>query len=152
MDIRKLSINDYEEIYELWMSMPGMGLNDIDDSKSGIDLYLKRNPNTCFAAVVSEKIVGVILSGHDGRRGYIYHTAVSVAERNKGIGSALIDTVLKALKDEGIHKTALVVFKSNDIGNTFWERKGFSTREDLNYRNKSLTDLKYRVRNVYENN
>jgi ribosomal protein S18 acetylase RimI-like enzyme len=142
MEIRKLTINDYEEIYELWMSTPGMGLNDIDDSKSGIDKYMKRNPNTCFVAVVSGKIVGVILSGHDGRRGYIHHTAVSITSRNKGIGSALIDTALKALKDEGIHKVALVVFKGNDIGNTFWERKGFGTREDLSYRNKALTDLK----------
>ncbi len=142
MEIRKLTINDYEEIYELWMSTPGMGLNDIDDSKSGIDKYLKRNPNTCFVALVSGKIAGVILSGHDGRRGYIHHTAVSIADRNKGIGSALIDTALKALKGEGIHKVALVVFKNNGIGNTFWERKGFNTREDLNYRNKALTDLK----------
>ena len=142
MEIRKLTINDYEEIYELWMSTPGMGLNDIDDSKSGIDKYMKRNPNTCFVAVVSGKIVGVILSGHDGRRGYIHHTAVSITSRNKGIGSALIDTALKALKDEGIHKVALVVFKGNDIGNTFWEQKGVGTREDLSYRNKALTDLK----------
>ena len=137
MEIRKLTINDYEEIYELWMSTPGMGLNDIDDSREGIDKYLKRNPNTCFVAVV-----GVILSGHDGRRGYISHTAVSIENRNKGIGSALIDTALKTLKVEGINKVALVVFKHNDIGNTFWERKGFTTREDLNYRNKALTDLK----------
>lgn len=142
MEIRKLTINDYEEIYELWMSTPGMGLNNIDDSKSGIDKYLKRNPNTCFVAIVSGKIVGVILSGHDGRRGYIYHLAVSIVNRSKGIGSALIDTALKALKDEDILKVALVVFKNNDIGNTFWECKGFNTREDLNYRNKALTDLK----------
>lgn len=142
MEIRKLTINDYEEIYELWMSTLGMGLNDIDDSKSGIDKYLKRNPNTCFVAVVSGKIVGVILSGHDGRRGYIHHTAVSVINRKKGIGSALIDTALKSLQDEGIHKAALVVFKSNEIGNIFWEQKGFIVRGDLNYRNKALADLK----------
>ena len=142
MEIRKLTINDYEEIYELWMSTPGMGLNDVDDSKSGIDAYLKRNPNTCFVAVASGKIVGVILSGHDGRRGYIYHLAVSIVNRNNGIGSALIDSALQALKDEGIHKVALVVFKNNEIGNTVWERKEFSIREDLNYRNKALTDLK----------
>lgn len=142
MEIRKLTINDYEEVYELWMSTPGMGLNDIDDSKDGIAKYLKRNPNTCFVAAVSGKIAGVILSGHDGRRGYIYHTAVSVINRNKGIGSALVDASLKALKDEGIHKVALVVFENNEIGSTFWEHKGFHVREDLNYRNKALTDLK----------
>ncbi len=141
MEIRKLTINDYEEIYDLWMSTPGMGLNDIDDSKAGIEKYLKRNPDTCFVAVMYGKIVGVILSGHDGRRGYIYHTAVSIASRNRGIGSALVDAALKALKDKGIHKVALVVFERNEIGNTFWEQKGFSTRGDLNYKNKALKEL-----------
>jgi len=142
MEIRKLSIDDYEEIYDLWISTPGMGLNDIDDSKAGIEKYLKRNPNTCFAAVVYGKIAGVILSGHDGRRGYIHHTAVSIANRNQGIGSALVDSALKALQEEGIHKAALVVFERNEIGNTFWEHKGFCIRKDLNYRNKALTELR----------
>lgn len=135
-------MDDYEEVYALWMSTPGMGLNHIDDSKAGIDQYLKRNPNTCFVALVSGKIVGVILSGHDGRRGYIYHTSVSAANRKKGIGSMLLDAALEALRSEGIHKVAFVVFKRNEIGNTFWERKGFEIREDLNYRNRALTELR----------
>jgi ribosomal protein S18 acetylase RimI-like enzyme len=99
-----------EEVYKLWISTPGMGLNDMDDSKTGIDKYLKRNPNTCFVAIEFGEIVGVILSGHDGRRGYIHHTAVSIAHRNKGIGSLLVDNALRALKSEGIHRVALVVF------------------------------------------
>ncbi len=142
MEIRRLTMDDYVEIYDLWMSTPGMGLNDMDDSKEGINKYLKRNPDTCFAAVVSGKIAGVILSGHDGRRGYIHHTAVSSAHRNKGIGSALVDAALDALRAEGIHKATLVVFKRNETGNEFWEHKGFHVREDLNYRNKALTELK----------
>lgn len=141
MEIRKLTIDDYNEIYDFWISTPGMGLNDIDDSKVGIDKYLKRNPNTCFVAIISNKIVGAILSGHDGRRGYIYHTAVSVACRNRGIGNALLNSALAALYDEGISKVALVVFKNNKIGNMFWEHTGFNTREDLNYRNKALVEL-----------
>lgn len=141
MEIRKLTIDDYNEIYDFWISTPGMGLNDIDDSKVGIDKYLKRNPNTCFVAIISNKIVGAILSGHDGRRGYIYHTAISVACRNRGIGNALLNSALAALYDEGISKVALVVFKNNKIGNMFWEHTGFNTREDLNYRNKALVEL-----------
>lgn len=142
MKIRKLIIDDYEKIYDLWISTPGMGLNDIDDSKAGIEKYLKRNPNTCFVAEMSERIIGVILSGHDGRRGYIYHMAVSIDYRNKGIGSTLVDTALKALREEGISKVALVAFEQNEIGNSFWEHKGFSAREDLIYRNKALIEKK----------
>lgn len=142
MEIRKLSIDDYDDIYDLWMSTPGMGLNDIDDSKAGIDKYIRRNPATCFVAVIAGEIAGVILSGHDGRRGYIHHTAVSIEHRNSGIGSALVEAALNALRDEGITKVALVAFELNTVGNAFWEHRGFSARHDLTYRNKALLELK----------
>lgn len=142
MEIRKLSMDDYEEIHHLWVSTPGMGLNDLDDSREGIERYLQRNPSTCFAARKCGRLAGVILSGHDGRRGYIYHVAVSTVDRGEGIGSALVGTAIKALRDEGIHKAALVVFEKNEIGNTFWEHRGFGVRADLVYRNKALTALK----------
>lgn len=79
MKIEKLTINDYSDVYQLWISTPEMGLNTIDDSREGIERYLERNPNTCFVARVDNKIVGVILCGHDGRRGYIHHTAVNIS-------------------------------------------------------------------------
>lgn len=142
MEIRKLSIGNYEEVYALWLSTPGMGLNDIDDSKDGIARYLARNPNTCFVALDRDKIIGAILSGHDGRRGYIYHTVVAQSEQNKGVGTALVDAALTALRGEGIHKVALVVFGRNATGNAFWEGRGFGTREDLVYRNRALTQMK----------
>ena len=141
MKIRKMLISDYENIYDLWLNTPGMGLNDIDDSKEGIEKYLLRNPETCFIAEKSGKIIGVILCGNDGRRGYIHHTAVSITERNQGIGSALLTHAMAALKAEGINKVALVVFARNEIGNKFWENQGFTIREDLNYRNKHINTL-----------
>jgi ribosomal protein S18 acetylase RimI-like enzyme len=141
MNIRKMLITDYSKVYDLWINSTGMGLNNLDDSQIGITRFLKRNPNTCYVALDNNEIVGVILCGHDGRRAYIYHTFVEVNHRNKGIGSALVDKVLKSLKDEGINKVALVVFSKNDLGNAFWERLGFTIRNDLNYRNKSLTEM-----------
>lgn len=141
-NIRKMTIEDYETVYDLWISTPGMGLNDLDDSREGIEKYLKRNPNTCFVAEGDGKITGVILAGNDGRRGFIHHTAVLMEYRNQGIGKKLVDTALEALKKEGIHKVALVVFKHNETGDAFWEKQGFSVREDLKYRNRALAELK----------
>lgn len=138
MKIRTLLITDYEKIYDLWTSCKGVGLNNIDDSKVGIKLFLERNPDTCFVAEENEKIIGVILSGNDGRRGYIYHTAVDIAYRKTGIGTKLVNAVVEALKKIKITKVALVVFEKNEDGNAFWENQGFSIREDLVYRNKSL--------------
>ena len=141
MNIRLMSIADYEDIYDLWVRTPGMGLNTTDDSREGMARYLQRNPNTCFVAEDADRIVGVILSGHDGRRGFIHHTAVDITHRNRGIGRALVDRALSALEAEGIHKVALVAFRRNEVGNAFWEKLGFTTREDLVYRNRTLHEM-----------
>lgn len=141
MLIRKMILCDYENVYKLWLSCQGMGLNNIDDSKDGIDRFLQRNPDTCFVAEEDGKLAGVIIAGNDGRRGYIYHTAIDPAQRRKGIASKLVDAALRALRDLGIIKVALVVFDRNAAGNAFWENIGFTDRKDLVYRNKALTDI-----------
>lgn len=141
MNIRKMSIDDYEDVYALWTSCKGMGLNNLDDSKEGIERFLLRNPETCFVAEENEKIVGVIMSGNDGRRGYFYHTSVDPQYRKQGIGKRLVDTAITALKNLGINKIALVVFEKNKDGNVFWEKLGFTSRSDLVYRNKAITDI-----------
>lgn len=140
MDYRLMTIEDYEEAYSLWI-LCGNGLNDKDDSREGIEKYLKRNPATSFVAVCENKVVGVILCGHDGRRGIIQHACVSPDFRRLGIGSKLVSLAMEALKAEGISKVLLVAFKKNAGGNAFWEEEGFTLRDDLNYRNKALTDL-----------
>lgn len=142
LHIRKMTPADYASVYALWMSCPGMGLNDRDDSEEGIRRYLERNPDTCFAAEEEGTLVGAILSGHDGRRGYIYHTAVAPARQRRGIGAKLVETALAALRVEGINKAALVVFSRNEAGNAFWERMGFTAREDILYRNKALAEIR----------
>ena len=138
---RMMTIDDYDKVYNLWMSCRNMGFNNLDDSKEGIDKYLKRNPTTCFVAVNGEDVIGVILSGHDGRRGFIHHMAVSEKYRHRGIASNLLDHALAALEAEGINKIALLVFNYNEAGNAFWESRGFTARDDLTYRNKALTEM-----------
>ena len=141
ISIRVMNISDYDKVYALWMSCKNMGLNDLDDSRDGIARYLKRNPASCFVAEEEGTVVGVILSGQDGRRGFLHHLAVAENYRRQGIASALLDQALAALKSEGINKTALVLFKRNETGNAFWEKQGFTDRDDLRYKNKALTEM-----------
>jgi len=141
MKIRLMTIEDYEKVYHLWLSCEGMGLNNLDDSKDGIARYLDRNPDTCFVAEESDEVIGVIIAGHDGRRGFIYHTAVNPNYRNQGIATKLVEAAMDALKANGINKVALVVFDRNKDGNAFWEKVGFTVREDLVYRNKAIAEL-----------
>lgn len=139
--IRVMTIQDYDAVYNLWIHTPGMGLNSTDDSREGIESYLKRNPETCFLAEDNGKIIGVILSGHDGRRGFIYHITVLSEYRKQGIALNLVNHAMNALEQQGIHKVALVVFENNEIGNAFWESIGFTGRDDLIYRNKNIHEL-----------
>ena len=144
MEIRSMTITDYPDVYELWISSAGMGLNDLDDSKEGIDKFLKRNPTTCFVATEGNKVVGVIIAGHDGRRGYIYHTAVAKQYKRQGIGRKLAESALKALSEEGITKVGLFVFNRNEGAKRFWGKMGFAARtpeegDDIVYYDKALT-------------
>ena len=141
MNIRKMTIDDYQKVYSLWMSCTGMGLNSLDDSKEGIQKFLKRNPKTSFVAEDKAEIFGAIMAGNDGRRGYIYHTAVKPEFQGKGTGTALVNTAMKALEGCEINKVALVVFDRNQTGNAFWEKQGFSARNDLVYRNKNISKM-----------
>lgn len=136
-----MSISDYEKVYSIWISCKGMGLNNLDDSREGIERFLLRNPETCFVAEADETVVGVIMAGHDGRRGYIYHTAVLPEYRNRRIAAKLVENAMSAMKNAGINKVALVVFDRNEGGNAFWEKMGFTVRGDLVYRNKSIAEM-----------
>lgn len=141
VQFRIMTIEDYEKMYDLWMSCKNMGFNNLDDSRDGIEKFLLRNPGTSYVAEEGDRIVGTILSGHDGRRGYIYHMSVAEDHRRQGIAGKLLENSLAALKKEGINKAALLVFNRNEIGNAFWESQGFTVREDITYRNKAITEI-----------
>ena len=140
--MRKMSITDYEQVYALWLETEGMGLSDIDESYEGIERFLLRNPNTCFVEERDGQIVGVILAGHDGRRGTLHHLAVKDEYRRKGIATALVSTAIEALKEEDIPRVALFLYNDNKAGKQFWLRQGFEIRDDIDYMDKNLTEIR----------
>lgn len=131
--IRTMTIEDYEQLYSLWMKIKGFAIRSIDDSKEGVERFLERNPHTSVVAVKDNQIVGAILCGHDGRRGCLYHVCVDPLHRKQGIGKKMVVFAMKALQKEKISKVSLIAFTENDIGNAFWRKIGWSQREDLNY-------------------
>ncbi|MBQ6574898.1 MAG: GNAT family N-acetyltransferase [Lachnospiraceae bacterium] len=133
MQIRVMTIADYEDVHALWMSIKGFAIRSVDDSREGVELFLKRNPETSVVAVEDDRIVGAILCGHDGRRGCLYHVCVHPDYRRRGIGRSMVVFCMNALKKEKISKVSLIAFTANDIGNAFWKTIGWTKREDLNY-------------------
>ncbi len=135
-----MTIEDYDQVYALWKSIHGFGIRSIDDSRDGVERFLKRNPTTSVVAEADGKIVGCILCGHDGRRGCFYHVCVEEAYRKHGIGKQMVAVSMHALREEGINKVSLIAFTENDIGNAFWNKIGWTKREDLNYYDFTLNE------------
>jgi L-amino acid N-acyltransferase YncA len=130
-------IEGYEEIYSLWRQCEGVGLSSAD-SWENINSFLERNPGMSFVASAEGRIIGTVLAGQDGRRGYIYHLAVHPEWRHQGLGRTLVGRCLKALKEAGIQKCHLFVFNDNSSGLTFWKSVGWEQRVDLVVMSKTL--------------
>ena len=132
-EIREMRISDYENVKELWLSIKGFAMRSLDDSREGVERFIERNPGLSTVAVDNGLVVGAILCGHDGRRATLYHVCVRESFRKRGIGRAMVIRCMEQLERAGINKVALIAFTSNDVGNAFWNRIGWTKREDLNY-------------------
>ncbi len=133
MNIRIMTKEDYEGVHALWLSIKGFSIRSIDDSREGVERFLRRNPDTSIVAEDNGEIIGAILCGHDGRRATFYHVCVREDRRKQGIGKAMVVMAMNALKKEKINKVALIAFTRNDVGNAFWKSIGWKQRTDLNY-------------------
>lgn len=138
--VRVMTVEDYDQVRELWNSIKGFGIRSVDDSREGVERFLKRNPTTSVVAIEEGRIVGAILCGHDGRRGCLYHVCVHKDYRMRGIGKSMVVFAMEALKEEQINKVSLIAFTKNDIGNAFWKEIGWTKREDLNYYDFTLNE------------
>ncbi|MCD8097489.1 MAG: GNAT family N-acetyltransferase [Lachnospiraceae bacterium] len=140
MDIRVMTIDDYDKLYELWMMIRGFGIRSIDDSREGVERFLRRNLTTSVTAWEGDLLIGAILCGHDGRRGCFYHVCVRKGYRRHGVGKAMVVACMEALRAEQINKVSLIAFTKNDIGNAFWNKIGWTKRQDLNYYDFTLNE------------
>ena len=75
--IRAMTIEDYDEVRSLWMTIKGFGIRSVDDSREGVEAFLKRNPGLSVVAVEDGRVAGSILCGHEGTRGCRYHVCVA---------------------------------------------------------------------------
>jgi ribosomal protein S18 acetylase RimI-like enzyme len=137
IEIVPFTMDAYDRVIALWQECEGVGLSHAD-SREGIAAYLARNPGFSFIAKENGSVVGAVLCGHDGRRGYLNHLAVRAEYRRRTIGRRLVERCLQALRDAGIQKCHLFVFNHNDDGLQFWKSLGWTPRDDLRLVSKSI--------------
>ncbi len=128
--INEMTMYHYPQALTLWQVSEGIGLSEAD-SPAGIARFLERNPGLSFVVFDEQQLVGVVLCGHDGRRGYIHHLAVAATHRQQGLGRTLVQHSLAALKRIGIDKCHLFVFSENQTALQFWQRIGWTERVEL---------------------
>jgi len=129
-EISAMSIDDLEEVLTLWRCTEGIGLNE-SDSPQQLSAYLARNPGLSLLARLKCSVVGAVLCGHDGRRGYLHHLAVAEGHRHRGLGTSLVRRCLAALESAGIQKCSIFVYAENEAGKMFWLHSGWRERSDL---------------------
>jgi len=136
-ELRPMTPADYDAVLQLWQATEAVGLNE-SDTRERIAAFLNRNPGLSRVAVGSHQIVGAILCGHDGRRGYLHHLAVAKTHRKQGLGRALVEACLADLARQDIVKCNLFLFADHTEGEAFWKHNGWAVRSDLLVVQKSI--------------
>ncbi len=130
--LRAFRPDDYPAAYALWARTPGIGLSPHADSRAAIEAFLRHNPGLSFVLETEQgELVGTILGGFDGRRGYIHHLAVAVEHQGRGLGRVLVQRCLEAFAQRGLEKVHALVYAANRRGQGFWQHLGWRRREDL---------------------
>jgi N-acetylglutamate synthase len=137
--VSPMTIGDYDAVVALWQATEGIGFDERSDSREGIVSYLGRNPGFSHVARAEGRIVGAVLCGHDGRRGYLHHLAVASQWRRKGIGRQLVDACLAKLTSLDIPKCNIFLFAHNELGAIFWKQIGWNGRPDLKVLQRTTT-------------
>jgi putative acetyltransferase len=128
--ISAMTACDLEAVLDLWGQMQGVGLNE-SDTPAQLRAYLDRNPGLSLIARDGTRLVGAVLCGHDGRRGYLNHLAVLPEYRGRGLGRQMVERCLGALGAMGILKCNIFLYADNQPGERFWNRCGWMARNDL---------------------
>lgn len=130
MQTSPMRIEDYDEVVALWQATAGVQLNE-SDTREKIANYLERNRGLSRVVREQGRLVAAVLCGHEGRRGYLNHLAVSADYRRRGLGRLLVEECLAELAAQGIAKCSIFVFRDNDDGTQFWEQLGWRERAEL---------------------
>ena len=125
--------SDYDDVRALWMTIRGFGIRTLDDSREDIERFIARNPTTSVVARDGNRIVGSILCGSDGRQGALYHVCVAKEYRRRGIGTQMVAFCMHQLRYMGVNKVSLIAFTTNEAGNAFWNKIGWTKKTNVNY-------------------
>jgi ribosomal protein S18 acetylase RimI-like enzyme len=139
IEILPMAVDDLEDVTVLWNATEGVGMNESDGPEQ-LRRFLDRNPGLSLIARDGSRLVGAVLCGHDGRRGFLYHLAVLPEYRKRGVGRAMVERCLDALGSLGLLKCNILIYVDNHSGEQFWKKGGWFDRSDLKLLQRDITD------------
>jgi N-acetylglutamate synthase len=128
--IRLGTAADVDAALQVWQQHAGVTLR-ADDTPAMLQPLLITGQLRLFVAECEAVVVGAVLVGNDGRRGYLYHLAVTERQQGRGFGRALVEAALEDLAAAGIPRTHVFVQNAQRSARAFWERMGWQPRVDL---------------------
>jgi len=126
--IRKFKIKDKNSVIALWKDVFNPQ-NPHNDPELVINTKVSFNDGLFFVACENKKIIGTIMAGYGGHRGWIYSLAVSQKYRRKGIGTKLVNKALNELINLGCIKVNLQIYGDNQFVVDFYKKVGFSIED-----------------------
>ena len=139
--IRRMKDSDYTDLVALWSGFPGNTMTGADVEKEFVR-FLRKNGEYCFVAMNGDHLAGSVMAGNDRRRGYIYHLAVAESLQGIGAGTKLMEAAESALRQAGIEKAHLFIYKDNPAIE-FYRRTGWHVRKDIEVMSKVLIGDRY---------
>jgi len=129
MKIENFSLQFYEDVVIIWKKT-GISITS-SDTKKEVNVMLNKNPDLCLIAKIDEKVIGVVMGGFDGRRGYVHHLAIDPEYQRKGYGKLLMDELTERFQKKRVHKVHHFIEKHNKDVINFYRKLGWEIRNDL---------------------
>jgi len=125
--------DDYADALSLWQATERGVRVGPSDAPDEIEKKLKRDPDLFLVAEADEDLVGTVIGGFDGRRGFVYHLAVAAAFRRTGVGSRLMGEVESRLRGKGCIRCYLLVRPDNYEAMRYYQKLGWGLLDDHMY-------------------
>lgn len=137
--VRPFNVADSEAVVELWTEA---GLTrPWNDPRADIARKLAEQPGLFFVAVSSDgRVVGSVMAGYDGHRGWLNYLATSTAARGSGVGRALVEHAEAALLQRGCPKINLQIRADNDEVVGFYRHLGYTVDETIDMGKRLIVD------------
>jgi ribosomal protein S18 acetylase RimI-like enzyme len=138
VQIRPVAADDLDALIELWVACELT--RPWNDPRVDIERKLADSPALLLVGTDGRVVVGSVMAGYDGLRGWINYLAVSPEQRGRGLGRALMDAAEERLAALGCVKINLQLRNTNAAARGFYEAIGYGQDPVVSFAKRLVSD------------